>query len=101
MQRPTRETRNALGVGARLNGGLSPKTNAYERRKRMEIKEIRNELVKYSATDAAIAEMSKNYLALTIKDINDQEEYKLVHSARMDVKSKRVAVKKRDAGTSW
>jgi len=63
--------------------------------KRMEIQEIRNELVKYSATDAAIAEMSKNYLALTIKDINDQEEYKLVHSARMDVKSKRVAVKKR------
>jgi len=61
----------------------------------MEIKEIRNELVKYSATDAAIAEMSKNYLALTIKDINDQEEYKLVHTARMDVKAKRVAVKKR------
>jgi hypothetical protein len=61
----------------------------------MEIQEIRNELVKYSATDAAIAEMSKNYLALAIKGIEDQDGYKLVHTARMNVKAKRVAVKKR------
>ena len=61
----------------------------------MELAEIRNELVKYSATDAAIAEMGKNYLALEIKGIDDQDGYKLVHTARMEVKSKRVAVKKR------
>ena len=61
----------------------------------MELAEITKELTKYDTTTAAIAEMSRQYMALEIKGIDDRDGYKLVHTARMEVKSKRVAVKKR------
>ena len=52
-------------------------------------------LVEYNITDAAIAEMEKIYMDLTITDLEDKEQFDAVHSARMTVKGKRVEVEKR------
>lgn len=51
-------------------------------------------IVKYSVTDAAIAEMSKNYLPMTINGLEDKVGFQMVHAARMDVKRKRLEVEK-------
>ena len=52
------------------------------------------QVVEYNITDAAIAEMENLYMALTITDLGDQEQFDSVHSARMVVKGKRVEVEK-------
>ena len=52
------------------------------------------EIVKYDITDAAISEMGKRYMGLTIKDLDDKEGFDSVHDARMIVKGKRVEVEK-------
>jgi hypothetical protein len=52
-------------------------------------------IVKYDITDAAISEMESIYMALTITDLDDKEQFDAVHSARMTVKGKRVEVEKR------
>lgn len=48
------------------------------------------EIAKFNLADAAIAEMSSRYLALTIQD-----GYEVVHSAKMEVKGKRIDVEKK------
>jgi len=53
-----------------------------------------NQIVKYDVTDVAIAEMSKRYMPLTVKDLDDKEGFEAVHDARMVVKGKRVEVEK-------
>ena len=50
------------------------------------------QVVKYDVTEAAISEMRNLYMDLTITDIEDKESFDQVHSARMVVKGKRVAV---------
>jgi hypothetical protein len=52
------------------------------------------ELQRFNITDAAIATLSDQYMALTIKDLADKDGYKKVHEARMDVKNRRIAVQK-------
>ena len=52
-------------------------------------------IVKYDVTDAAIAQMGKEYMLLTVKDMEDEAGFTLVHEARMTVKTHRVAVEKR------
>jgi len=52
-------------------------------------------VVTYQITDAAIAEMESLYMGLTISDLEDREEFDAVHSARMVVKTHRVAVEKK------
>ena len=54
-----------------------------------------NQVVKYEITDAAIQEMNKMYMPLVIDDLNDSEQLKAVHDARMIVKNKRIAVDKK------
>ena len=53
------------------------------------------QVVEYSITDAAIAEMSEMYLPLVITDLEDKEQFDAVHSARMVVRGKRIEVDKR------
>jgi len=53
------------------------------------------QVVKYDVTDAAIAEMKEMYMGLVITDINDQEQYDVVHKAHMTVKGKRIEVDKK------
>jgi hypothetical protein len=60
----------------------------------MKLEEIRKELVQFNVTDAAIAELGDRYLKLTVKGIDDKEGLEIVHTARMDVKTRRVAVEK-------
>lgn len=60
----------------------------------MEEETITKELQKFSLTDAAIAQMGKEYLALKIKDLKDVKGYAAVHKARMDVRTRRVETTK-------
>jgi hypothetical protein len=55
---------------------------------------ISTELQRYNTTDAEIAKRRK-YLDYTIKDLSDTDGYSLVHKARMEIKSMRIAVTKR------
>ena len=55
---------------------------------------LNNELTKFNVTDAAIAELAKNYLPLVINGMEDRVGFAKVHAARMDVKNRRVAVQK-------
>jgi len=52
------------------------------------------EIIKYDVTDAAIEELGKRYLGLTITSLDNKEEFEAVHEARMVVKGKRVEVEK-------
>ncbi len=52
------------------------------------------ELQRFNVTDAAIAKMSEEYMALTIKDLSDKDGFDMVHKARMNVKGKRISVEK-------
>lgn len=52
-------------------------------------------VIEYDVTTAAIEQMRSIYMNLTIKDLDDKEGFAQVHSARMQVKAKRVAVEKR------
>lgn len=51
-------------------------------------------LTKFTPTDTAIAAMRDEYMPLSIRDVNDSEGFKAVHSARMVVKNHRVQVEK-------
>lgn len=53
------------------------------------------EVVEYNITDAAVSEMESLYMGLIISDLEDKDEFKAVHDARMVVKGKRVEVEKR------
>lgn len=55
---------------------------------------MQKNVVKYDLNKAAIAKMADIYLDLTITDIEDKEQFDAVHSARMVVKSHRVAIEK-------
>jgi hypothetical protein len=55
---------------------------------------IRNELQKYGVTDAAIAKLNADYMALTVTDGNDKKGYEVVKAARIDIKKRRVEVEK-------
>lgn len=48
----------------------------------------------YSVTDAAIAEMSAQYMGIMVAGPDDAENFKIAHLARMVVKGKRVEVEK-------
>ena len=52
------------------------------------------QIAKFNLPDAAIAQMTGQFLPLKIADANDVAGYKAVHEARMLVKSKRVEVEK-------
>lgn len=51
-------------------------------------------LKEYSITDAAIAKLNTEYMALTVKGVNDKDGYAIVSAARKDIKSRRVEVEK-------
>lgn len=53
------------------------------------------QVVEYNVTDVAIEAMSKQYLPLTIYDLNNKEQFDVVHDARMIVRGKRVEVEKK------
>lgn len=53
------------------------------------------QVIEYSVTDAAIAKMHADYMGLTVNGIEDKAGFAMVHTARMDVKNKRIAVEKR------
>lgn len=53
---------------------------------------IKTELKKFNITDAAIQRLSDEYLPLKIESIADKKSYREVRKARLDIKSKRVAV---------
>lgn len=55
---------------------------------------IEAELQKFNVTDAAIAEMSANYLTIKVTDHTDKENAKLARERRLEVKNIRVAVEK-------
>ena len=52
-------------------------------------------IVEYDITNAAIAQMESIYMGLTITDLEDKDEFKAVHDARMVVKGHRVSVEKK------
>lgn len=54
-----------------------------------------NQLITYSVTDAAIAEMSAQFMPLKVFGIDDAEGYARCKEARNTVRSKRVEVEKR------
>ena len=56
---------------------------------------IKTELQKFSITDAAIAKLSAEFLALKVKGLDDKEGLTEVHSARMVVKARRIEVEKK------
>ena len=55
----------------------------------------KQQVVKYDITSAAISKMNSIYMALNITDLEDKDEFKAVHDARMVVKGHRVSVEKR------
>jgi hypothetical protein len=55
---------------------------------------IKNELAKYNVTDAAIAKLNTDYMALTVRDVFDNVGYEMVKKARIDIKKRRVEVEK-------
>ena len=55
---------------------------------------ITTALKKYSVTDAVIAKYKQEYMALTVKGIDDKNGYDICHTARMEIKGKRVEVEK-------
>jgi hypothetical protein len=60
----------------------------------MDKETIGQELKRYNITDAAIANMSAQYMQLTVKGLDDKEGLAAVHTARMVVKNKRIEVEK-------
>ena len=55
---------------------------------------ITTALKEYSVTDAVIAKYKQEYMALTVKGIDDKNGYDICHTARMEIKGKRVEVEK-------
>ncbi len=54
-----------------------------------------SELKKYGITDVAINRLSDQYMSMSVDGPGDQENYKIVHQARIDIKGKRVDVEKK------
>lgn len=54
-----------------------------------------DELITYSVTDAALQEMKRDFMSLTVKDLTDLNGYKDCDAARKLVKEKRLDVEKR------
>lgn len=54
-----------------------------------------NDLISYSVTDAAIAQMREKFLEYRVKDFDDKAGYEQCKTARLLVKAKRVEVEKR------
>jgi len=50
------------------------------------------DIIQFSVTDAAIAEMKNSYMGLTVAGLDDKEGFDAVHEGRMVVKNHRVAV---------
>lgn len=57
--------------------------------------QVKQEIVKFNFTDAAIDAMKKAYSGLTIADENDKEGYKAVKEAWNDVRSRRTGLEKK------
>ena len=57
--------------------------------------ETEKQVVEYSITNAALAEMKEMYMPLVITDLEDKEQFDAVHSARMVVRGKRIEVEKK------
>lgn len=55
---------------------------------------IKQELQKYNVTDAAIEKLRTDYMALTVKGVDDTTGYEIVKKARIDIKKRRVEVEK-------
>jgi hypothetical protein len=55
---------------------------------------IETAIKQYNVTDAAIAKYNKEYMTLNVKGVEDKEGYELCHTARMEIKGKRVEVEK-------
>jgi hypothetical protein len=53
------------------------------------------QVVEYNVTNAAIAEMKDMYMGLVITDLEDTEQYKVVHTAHMTVRGVRIDVDKK------
>ena len=53
------------------------------------------DVARFDLADTAIAEMSRQYMALTVAGVDDEAGCKAVHSARMVVKRKRIEVEKK------
>jgi len=56
--------------------------------------ELTNSLKRFNPIDGEIERMKKEYSTLTINGVQDSEGLKVVHSARMEVKAKRLEVDK-------
>jgi hypothetical protein len=57
--------------------------------------DIENELKKFNVSDAAISELSTQYMPLVVKGIDDKDGLKVVNAARKVVKGYRIDVDKR------
>ena len=52
-------------------------------------------VIEYSVTDTEIARMSEQYMPLTVAGFDDRKGLAIVHAARMDIRTARVAVEKK------
>lgn len=55
---------------------------------------IKTALKEYNVPDAAISKYREDFMSLSVNGVDDKEGYDLCHSARMEVKGKRVEVEK-------
>jgi chromosome segregation ATPase len=55
---------------------------------------ITTALKEYNVPDAAISKYREDFMSLSVRGVDDKEGYDLCHSARMEVKGKRVEVEK-------
>lgn len=55
---------------------------------------ITTALKEYNVPDAAISKYREDFMSLSVNGVDDKEGYDLCHSARMEVKGKRVEVEK-------
>ena len=61
---------------------------------KMDEQTMNKELERFDITESAIAVLSKKYMQLIVKDVDDMEGFEQVHAARMDIKGRRVQVTK-------
>jgi hypothetical protein len=60
----------------------------------MQLETVQKELERFNVTDAAIAKLNTDYMALTVKGAADKSGYEIVKAARIDIKKRRVEVEK-------
>lgn len=56
--------------------------------------DVEDQLTRFSLADSAIAEMSDQYMPLTVAGLEDQAGYDIVRRARFDVRDKRIEVER-------